>query len=265
MTQKELGEYESTGVTCPVCGDGYETYKAYAIHFSRSDSHNGISLVELVGESTFRDYHWTLTREEMADELGVGTSTLGSAIEELGLPRASEQNRVEYEYDTGICEVLDRLHNKEEMTTTEMAETLDVSRISMDRWWEECPDVHKRSQSEATQLTYEQMDEDERLEQVKDAHEAVRNNHATYRTSHRGYEHWRNYNRHRGSEEFVKVHRLLAVAEFGFDAVADSIVHHKTPIPWLNYGENIQLVDSHEEHSKLHRNKRETDAADRFI
>lgn len=171
MKQSTLGDYEDTGVTCPICGDGYGTYKAYAIHFTKSDSHNGIPLVELVGESTFRDCHWTLTREEMADELGVGTSTLGNTIEKLGLPRASEKNRVEYEWGEDICEVLDQLHNEEQMTTTEMAEELSVARRSMDRWWEDC-DVPKRGQSEASRLAYEQMSAEKRAEITESAREA---------------------------------------------------------------------------------------------
>jgi hypothetical protein len=49
----------------------------------------------------------------------------------------------------------------------------------------------------------------------------------------------------------VSVHRLLAVAEYGFDAVVDMHVHHKNRIKWDNRGKNIKLLDS-SEHIKHH-------------
>lgn len=37
----------------------------------------------------------------------------------------------------------------------------------------------------------------------------------------------------------VLVHRLSAVAWFGFDAVVDKDIHHRIPIPWLNIECNL--------------------------
>lgn len=69
-----------------------------------------------------------------------------------------------------------------------------------------------------------------------------------------GYEYW---NSGRGS---VLVHRLLAVSEFEYEAVASGVVHHKNRIPWDNRPENIDAIGSHREHSKLHRRmQRESD------
>lgn len=51
------------------------------------------------------------------------------------------------------------------------------------------------------------------------------------------------------------VHRLLAVAEYGFDEVKDRDVHHKIPIPWLNTHDNIELVGK-SEHGEYHTNQR---------
>lgn len=65
-----------------------------------------------------------------------------------------------------------------------------------------------------------------------------------------GYEKWSAH--YRGDSEGVYVHRLLAVAEFGFDAVADSVVHHRNHIPWDNRPDNIALFDSQSEHSRYH-------------
>ena len=52
-----------------------------------------------------------------------------------------------------------------------------------------------------------------------------------------GYEAW-------GHEDGnFMVHRLLAVAEFGFDAVAGKMVHHRNGIRWDNRIENLRVRD----------------------
>lgn len=48
------------------------------------------------------------------------------------------------------------------------------------------------------------------------------------------------------------IHRLVAIAEWGYDEVDGKQVHHKNSIPWDNRGDNLQLIDSHSEHMKLH-------------
>lgn len=54
-----------------------------------------------------------------------------------------------------------------------------------------------------------------------------------------------------GSNTRVKVSRLLAVAEYGFDAVKDKHVHHKNGVKWLDIPENIELMNP-SEHHRLH-------------
>jgi len=53
-----------------------------------------------------------------------------------------------------------------------------------------------------------------------------------------------------GEDYNVSVHRLLAVAEFGFDAVCDMEVHHKNGCKRDNRPANIELMTS-EEHGRL--------------
>lgn len=48
-----------------------------------------------------------------------------------------------------------------------------------------------------------------------------------------------------------KIHRLVAMAHFGIDAVKGKQVHHKNGIPWDNRPENIELV-TQKEHSQIH-------------
>ena len=52
-----------------------------------------------------------------------------------------------------------------------------------------------------------------------------------------GYECWIN------NHWAILVHRLLAVAEWGFKAVNNSVVHHHNAIPWDNRSSNIQLFE----------------------
>lgn len=49
----------------------------------------------------------------------------------------------------------------------------------------------------------------------------------------------------------VYVHRLVAVAEHGVDAVAGMDVHHKNGVPWDNRPENLELKD-HAQHRREH-------------
>lgn len=60
-----------------------------------------------------------------------------------------------------------------------------------------------------------------------------------FHTVGRGYEYWRGS--HKGKTEGrVAVHRLAAVAWFGWDAVVDKAIHHKNSIPWDNREKNIE-------------------------
>lgn len=58
-----------------------------------------------------------------------------------------------------------------------------------------------------------------------------------------------------GRKHEVKIHRLIAVAEHGFEAVKDNDVHHKSEIPWDNRRENLELM-TRSEHMTLHNNER---------
>ena len=68
-----------------------------------------------------------------------------------------------------------------------------------------------------------------------------------------GYEKWRHAVDYDGErvDHRVSHHRLLAVAEFGFDAVAGMAVHHENGLKWDNRIENLSLKTA-EEHAELH-------------
>lgn len=90
---------------------------------------------------------------------------------------------------------------------------------------------------------------------VKAAKRANRRERVTVRTLESGYEYWASKEQRPGessrTSEIVYVHRLLAVAEYGIDAVADSEIHHLNGVPWDNRPENITLLDE-SAHGRLH-------------
>jgi len=84
----------------------------------------------------------------------------------------------------------------------------------------------------------------------REAKDYNRNEYATFTEHEQGYEMWKDwYGESRGS--MVLVHRLLAVAEYGFDEVKGMHVHHQKPIPWLNTPGNITLKTP-SDHAKEH-------------
>lgn len=56
---------------------------------------------------------------------------------------------------------------------------------------------------------------------------------------------------HRGTTDSVGIHRLVMVAEQGFDAVAGKHVHHRNGIRFDNRPENLELF-SRSEHAQHH-------------
>lgn len=78
---------------------------------------------------------------------------------------------------------------------------------------------------------------------------AYGNKHAGIYMNENGYIAW--YSHHDYTTKCLFVHRLLAVAEYGFDALYGKVVHHRNDIPWLNYPDNIELM-SRSEHAQHH-------------
>lgn len=78
---------------------------------------------------------------------------------------------------------------------------------------------------------------------------AQQTDHVKFRTDNNGYE--RLVTSQDGEPIYARHHRLLAVAEYGFDAVSDILVHHgveshlpAAEIPWANWPGNIELVSA---------------------
>lgn len=68
-----------------------------------------------------------------------------------------------------------------------------------------------------------------------------------------GYECWKVDGR------TIYIHRLLAVAEFGFEEVASGVVHHRNHHRWDNRPENLQVFNDNRAHRREHTRPKPTD------
>ena len=81
-----------------------------------------------------------------------------------------------------------------------------------------------------------------------------RGNFAPFRTRKDGYEYWTASD---GDDtDALLVHRLLAVSEFGFDAVCDMHVHHRNRLGWDNRPDNIEVMTPGD-HARHHLKERQ--------
>jgi len=183
--------------------------------------------------------------------------------------------------------ILRDLYHNHHLTLAEVADVLDCSAGAVQRWMEK-HGVERRGPSERNvdpRLLDEKWVRKEYVERGKSITE-IHEEHgpsrmAIYRalerfnieTHSRGYHVEKDhpsirqhidgylicYAHYNGGEkqeqDRVRLHRLLAVAEYGYDAVADTEVHHKNNIPWDNRPENIELL-SKADHAKHHLDER---------
>lgn len=135
---------------------------------------------------------------------------------------------------------LRRLYDEEGMSQEEMADELECSQSTVQRWMDR-HDIESRDLSTAIEKGYPEG---------REHHNWVER--ATLTTTGKGYYEWRE--EVDGERKSVRVSRLLAVAEYGFDAVKGKDVHHKLGSKGMrslfDYHENIELVTP-EEHGRI--------------
>lgn len=171
-----------------------------------------------VMESLYEDY----TYDEIAEELGTSPTTISSWMKRHGLsvefPDVDLSQYSEPYYDN--ADLMERLYLEEEMSSSEIGAFLSCSGSTvLDRL--EKFGIDKRSMSQAQMVAKGTA------------------GHQPLRHSEEGYEVW---NSPSGpGTNMVRVHRLLAVAEYGIDALEGMDVHHKNGVVWDNRAENIEL------------------------
>ena len=163
---------------------------------------------------------------------GSGGSTPNPAL--LGEPRSMRQSTLDdYQYSGKHPwrdeDTLRELYIEKDLTVHQVGDRLGCSGRTISEWLRR-KDIETRGWSEAARHGLSRKPA--QLETLRD-----------------GYEQWAN--EHNDAKYRCRVHRLLAVSEFGFEAVADMHVHHKNNIPWANWPSNLELL-SPSDHMKFH-------------
>lgn len=154
-----------------------------------------------------------LTAEETAEQLGCSRTTVKDWLSEYDIKRAKpwrDEDR------------LRGLYVQEELSTVEIADKWECSPAVVRNW------LHRHGISPRT------GEETRRLQYLRSGDMCIDMLAKGYKYAESSSE---------GERNRVLLHRLLAVAEYGFEAVKDMQVHHApVDIPWANWPENIQLV-----------------------
>lgn len=127
-------------------------------------------------------------------------------------------------------DTLKELYYGQKLSMQGVADKLGCTKSKV-RYWLKKHGIKRRSQSQAM---------------------AVGTGAPSLETSHHGYEKFQHC--YRQNHSVLLVHRLLAVAEYGFGSVCGAEIHHKNGIPWDNRSENIEPL-SEQEHKRKHANK----------
>ncbi len=177
--------------------------------------------------------------QDIADEFSTNYATARKELQKAGVEFREPGTNHKQEAEKGDPEyrdpdVLEELYHGQELSTREIADRYDISYETVTYWMDK-HGIDRRDRKEA-------------------AERALSTGHVAYRTNHCGYEEWTNSDQ---SKNRMFVHRLLAIAEHGFDAVAGMDVHHKNWIKWDNRTENIDVLDPSEHQRRHNQQERE--------
>jgi len=130
----------------------------------------------------------------------------------------------EQEYPWRDESILREKYREENMTMEEIADELNISTRTVSKWINKF-DIPTGGRG------------------AGDPYKVAMNMH------HEGY--IRVDDRNLGESDQFMLHRLVAVAEYGFEKVLNKEVHHKNGIPWDNRPSNLDLLTA-SEHAKMH-------------
>lgn len=177
---------------------------------------------------------------EIAEEVGVASNTIYSWLEKHGIERRAAASEVDEDTPYTDREWLETEYTENGRSSSEIAEEVGVHAATVRTW------LHRHGIS------------------VRDEGRP-RLAHATYFLDSSGYAAWRDYDPDERREVYVAVHRLLAVAMFGFHEMDGKHVHHRNGVKWDNRPANLELRTP-TDHAKHHAEQqdRDRDAFGRF-
>lgn len=191
-----------------------------------------------MSETPWRDYdklyhlyhELGLEQSEIAERFGCSTQTVYRWMKKLDI--SASRDRFQVGDKVNDKDWLQEQYKKRELSIRKIAKKDSVSSdVVLDRLHEF--DIQTRNKSEA----------------------AI-NRHGKYNVPCKFHEgHFYCFHKFRGVEKQIAIHRLVAVAEFGFDAVIDKEIHHKNSMKCDNRPENLEPL-SVEEHRRLHAKER---------
>lgn len=217
---------------CEDCGREYDTARILRIHQTKEHRSEYPWREAAVLEELYLDEGLNTT--EIGERFDCNPETVRTWMDRHDIPR--EREVPAYHNEATLRE----LYCERRLSARETAEKLECTYASVLRWLE----IHGIA----------------RRDRVEGISIAARRRPAYYGTNPDGYEKW--MNAYDSEYNSVLVHRLLAVAEFGFDAVCGNHVHHGSQddgpnelppceIPWANWGGNLEVMSA-SEHSKHH-------------
>ena len=237
---------------CPQCGRKFGSKQAVGTH--RSQAHDNPWEDKDTLERLYCEQG--LTEREIGERFGVTQTGIGNWVRKFGLDRDKPWRDKE------------RLRNQFvelDKTREEIADEWDCSHENICRWINRHGLVKKWKQEDWLREKYygEGLSMREMAELQDTSSSNIRrwmerhgidrrdatNRPATFMHV-KGYPTWQCAR----NREYVKVHRLLAVAKYGFDSVKGMDVHHKNGVRWDNRMENITLMTPGEHvrhHNKL--------------
>lgn len=217
-------------------------------------------------------YKSGMSGQDVADEVGCSSKTVYKHLDKAGVERRTRSDysgilTVDYSEEYPANDMAKMYKNG--LTLRDVASEFNISPtiakrcinsvgVTTEREMVEMPNVKER---------YESGESTADLAECYDCHPSTvvhrlntldadiqrGNKYAYYFIQTGGYEYWMDH--HRGERSMIPVHRLAAVAWFGYDSVVGNDIHHKNHIPWDNREDNLEPM-THSEHSTYHNNVR---------
>jgi len=175
-------------------------------------------------DTRYKDAEWLqeqyhenkLLQAEIGEKCGVCAVTVGNWMRRHDIERR-DRGHVSSDARYRDAEWLHEQYHENELSQAEIANKCGIDQTTVSRWMRR-HDIERRHINCRTGVGIVAED---------------------------GYQMW-----HESSlSKHVLIHRLLAVAEYGFDAVCDMEVHHQNGIKWDNRPDNIEVLTPSEHRS----------------